>query len=242
MEEIEGPKNRVKRSKVLNLNFICTGNTCRSYIAEAVATHLLKTIYFKKNPGLKDIISIGSAGTDVLLTGIPANTYRVLDLFEIPNIKFKPKGLDAKTILNSDALITMATTHKRNIISRFPGADERKIFNLLELSNMVLYLQSEEIFNRDCLDINTNNQKTNLQARATLTDILKAPKVVLKSKIHTTIFRRMLILKNTASLEIVKPPVIDVEDPYGRPVDIYIQVAKLIKESIVTIFDYLFVL
>lgn len=226
--------------RVINLNFICTGNTCRSYIAEAFATNLLKTVYFKKKPELKDILSIGSAGTDVLLTNVPSNTYRVLDLFEVPKIYFKPKALDIKTILNSDALITMATTHKRNILSRYTAADPKKIFNLLELSNIVLYLQSEDIFKRDFLDRDTNNEIGNPHIKNILTDLLKAPKVETRLSFHAKIFHRILVLKNTASMEIVKPPIIDVEDPYGRSVDVYIQVAKIIKESIMTIFDYLF--
>ena len=73
-----------------------------------------------------------------------------------------------------------------------------------------------------------------------MTDLLKAPKVETRLSFHAKIFHRILVLKNTASMEIVKPPIIDVEDPYGRSVDIYIQVAKIIKESIITIFDYLF--
>jgi protein-tyrosine-phosphatase len=240
MEEIEKSGKKVKRSKVINLNFICTGNTCRSYIAEAFAIHLLKTVYFKKKPELKNIISIGSAGTDVLLSDVPPNTYRVLDLFEVPKIYFKPKALDIQTILNSDALITMATTHKRNILSNFTAADSKKIFNLLELSNIVLYLQSEDIFKRDFLDRKIINERANPRVKSILTDLLKAQKVETRSDFHAKIFHRILVLKNTASLEIVKPPIIDVEDPYGMSVDTYIQVAKIIKESIITIFDYLF--
>jgi len=232
MKEIEKPGEKPGKAKVINLNFICTGNTCRSYIAEAVAAHLLKTVYFKKQPGLKDILSIGSAGTDVFSSAVPPNTYRVLDAFEVPKIYFKPKALDHRTILSSDVLITMATTHKRNILSNFEGADAGKIFNLLELSNIVLYLQSEDIFRRDFFDIKINNEKTNLALTNTV-------KVKIQPNLYDAIFQRILILKNTASLEIVKPPVIDVEDPYGRSVDIYIQVAKIIRESISTIFDYL---
>jgi len=240
MEEINKTGKKVKSPKVINLNFICTGNTCRSYIAEAFATHLLKTVYFKKKPELKDIISIGSAGTDVLSTDVPPNTYRVLDLFEVPKIYFKPKALDIQTILNSDALITMATTHKRNILSSFAAADSKKIFNLLELSNIVLYLQSEDIFKRDFVDRNIINERANPSIKNLLTDLLKASKVETGPGFHAKIFHRILVLKNTASLEIVKPPVIDIEDPYGMSVDIYIRVAKIIKESIIIIFDYLF--
>ncbi|HEX7561498.1 MAG TPA: hypothetical protein VF347_04825 [Candidatus Humimicrobiaceae bacterium] len=240
MKEIKKTEKRSIMPRVINLNFICTGNTCRSYIAEAFAANLLKTVYFKKKPELKDILSIGSAGTDVLLTNVPQNTYRVLDLFEVPKIYFKPKALDIKTIINSDALITMATTHKRNILSSFADADPKKIFNLLELSNLVLYLQSEDIFKRDFLDRDTNNEIGNLHIKNILTDLLKAPKAETALSFHAKIFHRILVLKNTASMEIVKPPIIDIEDPYGRSVDVYIQVAKIIKESIITIFDYLF--
>jgi protein-tyrosine-phosphatase len=240
MVGIEKSVKKIKRPKVINLNFICTGNTCRSYIAEAFAIHLLKTIYFKKKPELKDIISIGSAGTNVLSTDVPPNTYRVLDLFEVPKIYFKPKALDVKTIINSDALITMATTQKRNILSGFAVADPKKIFNLLELSNIVLYLQSEDIFKRDFLGRNTNKETAGTRTKNLMTEILKAPKIETKSGFHAKIFHRILVLKNTASLQLVKPPIIYIEDPYGRSVDNYIQVAKTIKESIIIIFDYLF--
>jgi len=240
MEEIKKTEKKIIMPRVINLNFICTGNTCRSYIAEAFATNILKTVYFKKKPELKEILSIGSAGTDVLLTNVPQNTYRVLDLFEVPKIYFKPKALDIKTILNSDALITMATTHKRNILSNFADADPKKIFNLLELSNLVLYLQSEDIFKRDCLERDINNEIGNPHVKNILTDLLKTQKAETGLSFQAKIFHRILVLKNTASMEIVKPPIIDIEDPYGRSVDIYIQVAKIIKESIITIFDYLF--
>jgi protein-tyrosine-phosphatase len=240
MEEIEKTVKKIITPRVINLNFICTGNTCRSYIAEAFAANLLKTVYFKKKPELKDILSIGSAGTDVLLSNVPPNTYRVLDLFEVPKIYFKPKALDIKTILSSDALITMATTHKKNILSRFTAADSKKIFNLLELSNLVLYLQSEDIFKRNFLDRDPSVGVGNPHIKSILTDLLKAPKVETGLSFHAKIFHRILVLKNAASLEIVKPPIVDVEDPYGRSVDIYIQVANIIKESIITIFDYLF--
>ncbi len=240
MVEIEKSVIKIKGPKVINLNFICSGNTCRSYIAEAFAAHLLKTIYYKKKPELKDIISIGSAGTNVLSVDVPPNTYRVLDLFEVPKIYFKPKALDTKIILNSDALITMATTHKRNILTNFAGADPKKIFNLLELSNIVLYLQSEDIFKRDFLNVDNSSQGDSTGINGILRELLRAPKIETSSVFHAKIFHRILILKNTASLEIVKPPIIDVEDPYGMSVDVYIQVAKIIKESIITIFDYLF--
>jgi hypothetical protein len=48
------------------------------------------------------------------------------------------------------------------------------------------------------------------------------------------------IIKNTGAQSIIFPLSIDIEDPFGRSVDVYIKVAKLIKENIIIIFNYLF--
>jgi protein-tyrosine-phosphatase len=212
---------RIEKIKLININFVCTGNTCRSYMAEAIATHLLKTIYFKKKPGLKDKISIGSAGTDVLFSEIPLNTYRVLDMLEIPNIKFKPTQIDPSIIKSSDLIITMATSHRKNIIGSFSSYDEKKIINLIELSNTVLYLQSEKIYSRGAID--DQNIK--------------------KLKIDTTvkkILEKLEAVKNVKFDSIIKTTESDISDPFGKPADSYLHIAKLIKENIIIVFDYLF--
>ena len=232
-----------------NINFVCSGNTCRSYIAEAIATHLLKTVYFKKCPGAKDKVSIGSAGTEVMFPEIPANTYRVLDVFEIPNIKFKPKQIDASIARSSSLIITMATSHKKNIISRFIRIDEKKIFNLLELSNIILYVQSESIYSRKTIErgaSQASNIYKDYPAKPAYNKYLleKAsisyPKSTKHLKTISAINERLKIIKNTDNRSIIFPLSIDIEDPFGRSVDVYVKVAKLIKENIIIIFNYLF--
>ncbi len=213
---IQGEKNKKTGAKTaLYISFICTGNTCRSYIAEAVATHLLKTVYFKKRPELKDVVIIGSAGTDVLMNKVPVNTFKVLEKLEIPNFRFRPRQVDLSIIKNSDLLITMATSHKKNIILQFPEVDKKKIFTLIELANIILYLESEDIFNGNTIERNKKN--TIKRARQKIDNIREL---------------------KTDSL--IKPYNIDIEDPFGRSVDLYLKVAKLIKENIITIFNYLF--
>ena len=232
-----------------NINFVCSGNTCRSYIAEAIATHLLKTVYFKKCPGAKDKVSIGSAGTEVMFPEIPANTYRVLDVFEIPNIKFKPKQIDASIARSSSLIITMATSHKKNIISRFIRIDEKKIFNLLELSNIILYVQSESIYSRKTIERGASqagNIYKDYSGKPAYNKYLleKAsisyPKSTKHLKTISAINERLKIIKNTDNRSIIFPLSIDIEDPFGRSADVYVKVAKLIKENIIIIFNYLF--
>ncbi len=228
------------RRKVINIIFICSGNTCRSYIAEAVATHLLKTVYTKKYPALKDRIIISSAGTSVSLKDIPLNTLKVLDFFEIPNIRFKPKPADRKIIKNSDLIITMATTHRRKLIADFPEADITRIFNLLELSNIILYLQSEEIFKRSAVFKNTGQATRNKQLKEFFNDIANVSISAARSVTAERIRQKIRIIKEARSISIINPAVIEVDDPFDSSIDVYTRVAKLIKENIITIFDYLF--
>jgi len=238
-----------EKKDTININFVCSGNTCRSYIAEAIATHFLKTVYFKKCPGLKDKVSISSSGTEVIFKEIPANTYRVLDAFEIPNIKFKPKQIDISTVRSSNLIITMATSHKRNIISRFINIDEKKIFNLLELSNIILFVQSENIFNRKTIERSASQAgnafkgypiKPLYNKYLLEKDYADYPKNIKHSKIISSVSERLKIIENTDTQSIIFPLDIDIEDPFGRSVDIYVKVAKLIKENIIVIFNYLF--
>lgn len=200
--------------KVININFICSGNTCRSYIAEAVASYLVKNVYSKKYPSLKNRVVIGSAGTDVSAKSIPLNSIKVLDMIEVPNIKFKPRQADKKLVKNSDLIITMATTHSKNLAEDFPEMDRSKLFNLTELSNMALYLQSEEIFFR-AADV-------------------AGPVTVDKVK------ERIRIIRQARPVSIVNPYVTEVNDPFGRSIDVYVRVAKLIEENIITVFNYIF--
>jgi protein-tyrosine-phosphatase len=240
---------KAEKKDIININFVCSGNTCRSYIAEAIATHLLKTVYFKKCPSLKDKVSISSAGTEVMFTEIPANTYRVLDVFEIPNIKFKPKQIDISIVRSSNLIITMATSHKKNIISRFINIDEKKIFNLLELSNIILYVQSESIYSRKTIERGAS-QASNIYKDYPIKpvynkyllekDNISYPKSTKHLKTISAVNERLKIIKNTGAQSIIFPLSIDIEDPFGRSVDVYIKVAKLIKENIIIIFNYLF--
>ena len=240
---------KAEKKDIININFVCSGNTCRSYIAEATATHLLKTVYFKKCPGLKDRVSISSAGTEVMFTEIPANTYRVLDIFEIPNIKFKPKQIDISIVRSSNLIITMATSHKKNITSRFINIDEKKIFNLLELSNIILYVQSESIYSRKTIERGAS-QASNMYRDYIIKPAynkyllekasISYPKSTKHLKTISAINERLKIIKNTGAQSIIFPLSIDIEDPFGRSVDVYIKVAKLIKENIIIIFNYLF--
>lgn len=213
--------DKIENGKIVNINFVCSGNTCRSYIAEAVSSHLLRTAYFKKNPPVKDKINIGSAGVSVALGEIPINSYRALDTIEVPNIKFTPTQLDESIIVSSDIIITMTTSHKNCIFRDYGNFNEKKIFNLIELSNIILYFQSEKIYSSN-------------PCRRARADELS------KTKIVSIIFSKISKLKEINREELITARNLDIEDPFGKPFSTYLRVARKIKENISIIFDYLF--
>jgi len=235
--------NSFSRRKVIHINFICSGNTCRSYIAEAIATYLLKNIYSKKHPALKNKVIIGSAGTDVSEKTIPINSTRALDMIEIPNIKFRPKPADKNIVKNSDLLITMATTHGRNLMEDYPGADRLRIFNLIELSNLVLYIQSEEIFSRGGTAPlpDRSSEDKNEGAPANNTFSIAADACGSPGQVNVeTVREKLKILRLMRQVAIAGPPLTEVSDPFGRSIDFYAEVARLIEDNIITVFNYLF--
>ena len=213
--------DKIENGKIVNINFVCSGNTCRSYIAEAVSTHLLRTVYFKKNPPIKDKINIGSAGASVILSELPLNSCRVLDTIEVPNIKFAPTQLDESIIVSSDIIITMTTSHKNCIFRDYGNFNEKKIFNLIELSNIILYFQSEKIYSRTPYRRARANELS-------------------KSKVISIIFSKISKLKEINREELITARNLDIEDPFGKPFSTYLRVAGKIKENISIIFDYLF--
>lgn len=240
------------KKQYVSISFVCSGNTCRSYIAEAIATHLLKTVYYKKNTSLKDKILINSAGTSVLLSKVPKNSFKALDLLDVPNLKFTPSQIDAPLVRNSDLILTMATSHKNQIIENFGDLDGKKIFTLVELSNIILYLESEKIYRRSSINrgdyILIDNQKLELKSKKI--DFIK-PKILNKhidyekqSSIPPAILaikNKIFKLKNINREILITATKLDIEDPFGNAVKNYYDIAKKIQEKIAIIFDYLFI-
>ena len=98
-----------------NILFVCTGNICRSALAE----YLLKNINQQKNLGL----NISSAGTGALI-GYPADRH-VLTLLEEQNIDgtgHSARQLNKAIMQESDLVLIMEKHHQRAIHSIAPEA------------------------------------------------------------------------------------------------------------------------
>ncbi len=101
--------------------FVCTGNTCRSPIAEAIARSVLPA-------GWKDEFEFSSAGT-AAWSGLPASSMAVdvlnedgIDLSDhLSRLMTKKLGKEA------DLIVTMTEAQRRDILAVFPGEEGRII-------------------------------------------------------------------------------------------------------------------
>lgn len=106
----------------MTILFVCTGNTCRSPMAE----HLLKKI-LKKN-GVK----VASAGTSVISsTQIPSVMLEILAKEEIDISCHRARQLTREIIDEASLVLAMESCHKRNILYYYPQSSG-KVFLLKE--------------------------------------------------------------------------------------------------------------
>ncbi|KOS66565.1 protein tyrosine phosphatase [Lysinibacillus contaminans] len=107
----------------MNILFVCTGNTCRSPMAEAILKG--KQI---------DNINVRSAGIYAIpYAEMSAYTKLVLDEANIMH-QHQATQLSSAEIEWADLILTMTTSHRESIIANFPS-EEQKVFTLKEYTS-----------------------------------------------------------------------------------------------------------
>jgi len=115
---------------MLRILLICSGNTCRSPMAEAL---------FKakcEESGLADQINILSAGTHALGSApasggaLRAMSRRGLDL-----ASHRARQLEPEFVQAADLILTMTKAHKNTVLSFMPEAAE-KVYTLAEFAGV----------------------------------------------------------------------------------------------------------
>ena len=109
--------------KIKDILFVCSGNTCRSPLAEGLLKRLLKE-------GNISGISVSSAGTSAL-TGTSASYNAIKVAYEegIDISDHKARALTSEMIAKPDLIVTMEEGHKQDILAHSPKA-KPKVFLL----------------------------------------------------------------------------------------------------------------
>ena len=99
--------------------FVCTGNTCRSPMAEAALRVLLE----KERPGMFEVLSAGTGAA----TGFPATMYasEVVKMWKADLSHHKSQQLSRSLVDRAHLIFGMTPEHVREILKWAPGAKDR---------------------------------------------------------------------------------------------------------------------
>jgi protein-tyrosine phosphatase len=101
--------------------FVCTGNTCRSPMAEAIARELLARRPIDEPP-----VTVLSAGTTAA-DGEPvaAEARAAVESLGMPFTKHRSAALSLRTVAEADVIYAMTRAHARAVLSIDPEAEPK---------------------------------------------------------------------------------------------------------------------
>lgn len=119
-----------------NILFVCTGNTCRSPMAEGIARKIAT------EKGLKNLV-ISSAGT-AAIDGAPATDYAIAAAshWDIDIGKHRSKPLSRQLVEQADLILAMGHEHVRQI-SNLDGSAKNKTYLLKGFPNQYSKSQAQ---------------------------------------------------------------------------------------------------
>ncbi|MFC2061523.1 low molecular weight protein arginine phosphatase [Elusimicrobiota bacterium] len=111
--------------EVKKITFVCTGNTCRSVMAQKIFERLIKDTELSE-------LETDSAGTAAMpYYAIVGEIKQVMDENEVDYSGHIPKKIDQDILKDSSIVLVMTETHREDILMAYGDYDD-KIFLLSE--------------------------------------------------------------------------------------------------------------
>ena len=208
----------------MNILFVCTGNTCRSSMAQALLQHMLD------EQGLADIV-VRSAGI-AAEQGAKASPLaeQALQELGIDLKQHRAQGIDGDLVNWADLILTMTRRHKEVVIASFPAASEKthvlKEF-LLDAGQyageeQALYeLQAAMAAKREAFAAEARPNIRELQMeRARLMHELQEVEQLLAER-QTELLERVRVEREEIERIERGRDALDVVDPFGQPLAVY---------------------
>jgi len=105
--------------------FVCSGNTCRSPMAQALARRMLEEM-----PGAPEV-EVASAGIAAGNGGPSANAVEAMAEMGIDISGHRQRGLSRSDVQSAGLILTMTDSHKNYVLNLYPWA-AGKVFTLGE--------------------------------------------------------------------------------------------------------------
>jgi protein-tyrosine phosphatase len=128
----------LRRLSSFYILFVCTGNTCRSPMAEAICRKLLAERFGCKTDELEEKgVSVMSAGLSAYLGGRPAaEAVEVMQSIGVDLTQHESQPLTAQLVRHSDIIWTMTRSHRQAILAQWPEAAGRCELLCLDLRDV----------------------------------------------------------------------------------------------------------
>ena len=217
--------------------FVCTGNTCRSSMAEAMFRKMLEDAG-KAVQGIRVI----SAGTSALKGQRASNhAAQVMREWRLDLRSHQARPLTKALIQASDRIFTMTRNHKQQVLNLDPSAeqktytlkeyagylgDDRGIIAEIEKLRRMIQHKKADFFRQYEKEITElRNRRAELQDQLQAVDDRIKELEVEMAKTVSQEQREVVYLED-------KLPSVDVTDPFGQPAWVYRECAKEIEEAL----------